>query len=621
MAIEIQAGIYEKIGIRVVNETLFFTFQCKKNSKFALKLYKKGTDEFEIIEMPQKYRIGEVCSLMISGIDFKKYEYTLIADGEERLFSYTTSITGREKWGDVSRLDSGKQYLRGVFETDEYDWNGDKKQEIPDNEYIIYKLNVRGFTKEAKIEASKRGTFDGVIEMIPYLKSLGINAIEFMPIYEFEELMQEDDKVTGFEGWSPEAKKGYDLLDDSDKKKTAPVRINYWGYGPGEYFAPKRSFAGKKNPVTAVKDMVKSLHDAGIQCFMEFNFPETTSLSYVADVLCHWVKTYHMDGFHLLGSDLAVKHLTMVPMLKTSKIFYDNIYDDDVVEKGDTKLLYQYRDDFQYTLRRQINYNDNDMQHTLSQFRKQSSSMGFVNYFANNNGFTLADVFSYAYKHNEANGEQNTDGCDNNFSTNCGIEGTARKNFIKQLRKKRMKMAVSVLAVAQGCPLIYMGDEFGNSAEGNNNPYCQDNKIGWLNWKTAEKYEDYADYVKKLIAFRKTHKLLCRNASTDMGRTAANGLPVLSYHGRDAWCTTISPMTQTVGILYCPTLEEKGKGEKCLYVAMNFSAAMSMVAIPKLPGKASLKFVFGTEECTCEPEGGSLRIPPYTVWFFEEEDE
>ena len=124
MAIEIKAGIYEKIGIRVVNDTLFFTFQCKRQSKYALKLYKKGTDEFEIIDMPQKYRIGEVCSLMISGIDFSKYEYCILVDGEERLFSHTTSITGREKWGDASRLTDNTRGLRGVFETDEYDWQG-----------------------------------------------------------------------------------------------------------------------------------------------------------------------------------------------------------------------------------------------------------------------------------------------------------------------------------------------------------------------------------------------------------------------------------------------------------------------------------------------------------------
>ena len=326
-----------------------------------------------------------------------------------------------------------------------------------------------------------------------------------------------------------------------------------------------------------------------------------------------------MDGFHLLAGGLEVKHLCMVPMLKTSKIFYDNIYSDDAGVTAGTKLLYQYRDDFQYTLRRQINYNDNDMQQTLAQLRKQDRNLGFVNYFANNNGFTLADVFSYAYKHNEANGERNSDGCDNNFSTNCGIEGVARKNFIKQLRKKRMKMAISVLAVAQGCPHIYMGDEFGNSAEGNNNPYCQDNKIGWLNWKTADKYEDYADYVKKLFAFRKSHKLLYRNNPVDTAHSALNGLPMLSYHGRDAWCSAISPMTQTVGILYCPGRGEEG--EKCLYVAMNFSAAMSTVAIPRLPGRTVLKFAFGTEDCSSEPEGGSVRIPPYTVWFFEEEDE
>ncbi|MCR4947491.1 MAG: hypothetical protein K5929_11170 [Lachnospiraceae bacterium] len=617
MAIEIRSGIYEKIGIRVVGDTLFFTFQYKKNSKYSLKLYKKGTDEYEIIEMPDKYCIGEVCSFMIKGIDFSKYEYTMIADGEERLFSYTTSIAGREKWGDVSRLTDERKSLRGVFETEYYDWQGDEKPDIQDNEFVIYKLNVRGFTKEAKIEPSKRGTFEGVTEMIPYLKSLGINAVEFMPIYEFEELMPEDENVTGFAGWSPEARKGYDLLADSDKRPERNVRINYWGYGKGEYFAPKRSFAGKRNPVSAVRDMVKSLHAAGIQCFMEINFPEKLSLAYISDVLCHWVKDYHMDGFHLLGGDIEVKHLSVIPMLKTSKIFYDNIYSDDAGISDDCKLLYQYRDDFQYTLRRQINYNDNDMQQTLAQLKKQDRSLGFVNYFANNNGFTLADVFAYAYKHNEANGEQNTDGCDNNFSTNCGVEGVARKNFIKQLRRKRMKMAVSVLAVAQGCPLIYMGDELGNSAEGNNNPYCQDNRIGWLNWKTAEKYEDYVQYVKDLFVFRKNHKLLYRNDPVDMGQTAANGLPALSYHGRDAWCTTVSPMTQTVGILYCPTKAEEG--EKCLYVAMNFSAAMSTIAIPRLPGKTALKYVFGTEFCNIEPEGGSVRIPPYTVWFFEEE--
>ena len=212
--------------------------------------------------------------------------------------------------------------------------------------------------------------------------------------------------------------------------------------------------------------------------------------------------------------------------------------------------------------------------------RKQKKYAGFVNYAASNDGFTLADVFMYSEKHNEANGENNADGNDWNYSDNYGIEGPTRKKYIESLRKKQLRNAITAVFLAQGIPLLAAGDEIGNSQRGNNNAYCQDNAVGWVNWKNDKKYASLQQFVKKMTAFRKAHPVLRMEEPMRMNDYKGLGYPDLSFHCDSAWTVGFSPNRQSVGMLYCGPYADC---EEMIYVAYNFHTGKQFLALPKLP--------------------------------------
>jgi glycogen operon protein len=215
-----------------------------------------------------------------------------------------------------------------------------------------------------------------------------------------------------------------------------------------------------------------------------------------------------------------------------------------------------------------------------------------INYITNYYGFTLNDLVSYEQKHNEANGENNTDGTDFNFSWNCGAEGASRKKSIKLLRLKQMKNAMTLVFTAQGTPLIYAGDEFGNSQYGNNNCYCQDNETGWVDWRGLAKNGDLFEYTKALIAFRKSHSILHLDEPLSMLDRYGCGYPDLSYHGNEAWKAQMEGYNHHMGIMYCCKVE----GEReCIYIAYNLHWESHMFALPSI-GNCEWKAVLGTDD-------------------------
>ena len=495
MNLTVKEGNYLALGAKVIKNQIIFTFEAEKEDSCRLILIQKESKEKEYIPVSEDFCMGSLRSITISGINPQEYNYLYEINGKEQLDPYATVIVGREIWNDESRKKDKYKLVAG-FDGATFPWGEDKNPEIPKSEMIMYKLHVRGFTKGLKTAGKAKGTFAAVKNKIPYLKDLGITTVELMPMYEFEEMpIPKEMEIPDYVKWQPEAE---DMIQPV-VLETEVKNINYWGYGEGNYFAVKASYASEPAKAnTEFKRLVKALHDNGMECVMEMFFPEGMSFNMILDVLHFWVKEYHVDGFHIIGASLPIASIVTDPVLSRTKIFaedFDGLYD----ARRKYKNLYIYKEEYQYAVRQLVNHYDCDIREFANQQKKQGEQYGYVNFVAGNNGFTLADCFMYNDKHNEANGEENRDGNDYNFTNNFGVEGPTRKKFINEIRRNRMHMAFTMLMFAQGVPLIMSGDEFGNTQEGNNNAYCQDNEIGWVNWSQFAKYKEDREILKALI--------------------------------------------------------------------------------------------------------------------------
>lgn len=582
---QIIEGNYSGFGAGRLADGICFTFEGEQERDCAIRLYdrrgKKDQQRSRDIPVPKENCIGAVRSICVRGLDETRYDYNYVIDGEVVVDPYARRIIGREKWADERRLASDF-VVRSGFDLGEFDWQGDRHPEIARTDMVMYKLHVRGFTKDdAGLKPSVRGTFAGLIEKIPYLKELGVTTVELMPVYEFEELVLPEPEHAGmnFDGWAPQAVEGYRLLQqrEAEQHKKDALRINCWGYGDGDYFAPKAAYAAGKSASEEFRMLVRALHAAGLECVLEMSFSGSENPNYIVDVLRYWVLSYHVDGFHLLADMTAVESAICDVLLRRTKIFALHVPDAVWEQPVSYPHVYVYNDDFLYTARKQVNRQEANLVEYLNQQRKQHPAVGFVNYFANNNGFTLADVFAYAQKHNEANGEDGADGNDWNFSVNCGIEGASRKKAIRQQRERLMRLAIASVVLAQGVPLILAGDEFGNSQNGNNNAYCQDNRVGWVNWKQRERYADFFAYVKELLALRRDNPCIRADEPFEMTDPKGQGLPDLSYHGAQAW-SEVFPSMQGVGAAYGGAY---AGAEQDLYIAWDFSQNGLTLALPK----------------------------------------
>lgn len=618
MAEQLREGNYSRFGASRLADGICFTFEGEKDSDCAIRLYEKRKNKdmpcvYRDIPVPKEFCIGAVRSVCVTGLDTAQYDYNYVIDRKVVVDPYARRIIGREKWADYSRRDVHYE-VRSGFDFSEFDWKGDHCPEIPETDMVLYKLHVRGFTKDGGVTGRNKGTFAAITEKIPYLKDLGVTTVELMPAYEFEELVppKHEEHPMDFEGWAPQAVAGYQMMQQKEyeeKEKELPG-INFWGYGSGDYFAPKASYSSGGSPSAEMKEMIRSLHAAGLECVMEMSFDAQVNPNYIVEVLRYWVLEYHVDGFHLLCSQTAVASVICDVLLRRTKIFALGFPAEAWEQTGGYPHLYVYNDDFLYAARKLINHQDGNLVEYLNQQKKQHPQIGFVNYFANNNGFTLADTFSYVTKHNEANGEGGADGIDWNYSVNCGVEGVSRKKKILQQRVRLMKQAIAAVVLAQGVPLIQAGDEFGNSQNGNNNAYCQDNRIGWVNWKQLEKNRDYFNYVKELLTLRSMHPCIRSRIPMQMTDYRSYGMPDLSYHSAQAWNGEIYPSMQAVGEAYSGAY---GKEPEDLYIGWNFSQSDMPLALPKAAVGKEWKIVFGTgvvseDNDRLQLDGGSVVV-------------
>jgi glycogen operon protein len=479
---------------------------------------------------------------------------------EVMLDPYARALSGGQIWGqpDIDHAHANGQTTRRCrIVSGEFDWEGDVPLKTPMSRTLIYELHVRGFTCDPSSKSAHPGTFRGLIEKIPHLKSLGVTAVQLMPIAEFDE------------------------LDQSRKNPVSgePLK-NYWGYSPISFFAPKASYSSAPGEqVREFKETVKAFHKAGIEVILDVVYNHTCegnesgptvsfrgldNLIYytldkhgryynfsgcgntlncnhpvvrdlIIDCLSHFVAEYHVDGFRFdlasilgRGSDGKVledppliRHIAEHPVLAGAKL---------IAEAWDAAGLHQlgkfpawgrwaelngmYRDDVRHFVR-------SDPNSTAMLAKRICGSLDIygdasrhpyhsINFITCHDGFTLHDLVSYNHKHNWENGEDNRDGCDYNISWNCGQEGQSENREVLELRNRQMKNFLAILMVSQGVPFLSQGDEFARTQNGNNNAYCQDNPSAWMDWNLAEKNADLLRFAKLMIALRMNHFAMSR---------------------------------------------------------------------------------------------------------------
>ena len=532
--------------------------------------------EVRNIPFPEEGKTGHVWSMTLNGA-FDDLYYAFEADGTRFSDPYGRSFAGRERWG---RLSHAKRLLLTPVAEPEFDWQGDRPFHIPYENCIVYRAHVRGLTKHASSGTEHRGTFRGVVDKIPYFKELGITTLELLPPVEFQEVMM------------PENVEGnpYGMSEPTG-------RLNYWGYAKAGMFAPKASYADPgTNPVTEFKYMVRELHKAGLEVVPELYFSGKEVPEFVLETVRFWVREYHVDGIHLTGYAPTVL-LAKDPYLADTKLWALS-WEAEKPAAGEKKHLGEYNDGFLIDMRRALKGDEEQMSSLIYRNRRNPAETGVLNFMAGTNGFTMMDMVSYDQKHNEANGENNRDGSDYNYSWNCGAEGHVRKKKIQELRSRQLRNAMLLLFLSQGTPVLLAGDEFGNSQNGNNNAYCQDNEISWLNWNLNKWDQALLDFVKHVIAFRKAHPVFHMEQEPRVMDYLACGHPDISYHGVNAWQPEFENFRRQIGILYCGAYAKKPNGENddFFFVIFNMHWEPHSFALPNLPKNLVWSLAFDTSD-------------------------
>lgn len=534
----------------------------------------------------QDIRAEEVCYQFYSG-------RAVVPDEHGRKFVKRCAF-GREQ---------APEGWKAGFLPEDYDWENDRHPGLPYSASLFYCVHVRGFTKHASSGVTDRGTFLGLAEKIPYLKEIGVTTLELQPAYEFAEYpFEEEDR--NFRPYG---------VQEPPAERSGGKRVNYWGYKKGFYYAPKAAYAAGEDAPAEFRSLVKSLHKNGMELVMQFYFPTEVNRSEILEILRFWVLEYHVDGFHLMGEQLPVDMLAADPLLADCKLLYyyfnssggsERDYRREEKDGQEYPHLAEYNDDYLYDMRRFLKGDENMLGSVMKQMRYIPGSAGRIHYLTNYYGFTLGDLVSYDHKHNEANGEDNRDGNDYNCSWNCGEEGPTRSRKIKALRIRQIKNAMCMLLFTQSTPLIFMGDEFGNTQKGNNNPWCQDNPTAWLDWNCLKKNRELLEFWKRLVAFRKAHPILHPEREFRLMDYRSCGYPDLSYHGESAWRPQTESYHRHIGMLFCGKYAEtEGKEDAFLYLAVNMHWESHELALPKLPRGLRWETAIYTGDGVKTPEG------------------
>ena len=665
----VRPGIYDLNGATPLQNGVNFTIHTCGGTSCELLLFHRAQEEpFAVLPFPEAYKIGDVYSMIVYGLNIDEFEYAYRVDGpycpeKGLLFDknkilldpYAKAVAGQRTWG--IRWDH--TYHARVVK-DRFDW-GDmpqSKKELCD--LIIYELHVRDFTHHPSSGVQHRGTFSGLMEKIPYLKELGINAVELMPIFEFDETM-------------------------NSRTVDGKQLLECWGYNTVGFFAPNSSYAAANEhnqEGTELKTLIKALHDNGIEVILDVVFNHTAegnekgntfsfkgfdnNIYYmltpdgnyynfsgcgntlncnhpvvqqlILECLRYWTINYRVDGFRfdlasILGRNEAGSPMNNPPLLRT--LADDSILSNVklIAEAWDAGGLYQvgsfpasgrwaewngrYRDSLRSYLKGD-SWNAWDAAWSISGSgdlyggyydNTHSNYAGYnscVNFLTCHDGFTLYDLYAYNDKHNEANGWNNTDGANDNRSWNCGAEGETDDPEVLSLRRRMIRNACAVLMCSRGTPMFLAGDEFGNTKFGNNNSYCQDNITSWLDWRMLEKNKDLFEFFKFMIAFRKKHPVIHKQLPTSVC-----GMDPIHTHNLNAEETDIPRDARTFCVSFAGYDKEKGKDD-LIYVAVNTFWEDVTITLPNLHGRGAWHLSVNTygdgNGHYCYPEGQEVRI-------------
>ena len=596
----VKPGDTLSFGVIMAASGVQFSVYLPDEKDCKLKFYYIGRKEPAcVIPLTDEYKRGGVYFITITGINSgsrgrslaqvlsQDFEYMYEADGKEFIDPYAHIIHGKSTWGKVME-ESQKRLVRGGICFDSFDWEGDRQIRRPFSEVILYQLHVRGYTKHSSSGVRHKGTYKGLVEKIPYMKELGINALLLLPCYEFNEV-QEERPLYHISHAEPVAKE--DNTRNGSNSESQHIKLNYWGYGADNtyYLAPKSAYsADKRNPVCEFKNFVKSFHKEGIEVLMDIYFKPGTNLCLMTDCLRKWVLDYHIDGFRINNEVLPCITVVSDPVLSGVKIlasYWDNDFLNNQGINNSGKLLAEYNEGFMNDIRKFLKSDEGMTGNFAGRFKRNEPGYSVINFVAHVNGFTLMDLVSYDVKHNEANGERNTDGTDYNYSWNCGAEGRSRKQTIVVKRMRQIRNALLMLMCSQGTPMLLAGDEFGNTQLGNNNAYCHDNLVTWLNWKHSKRETEILEYVKKLILFRKEHPVLHQPQGLPMSDIKGYGLPGLSIHGTQAWRADYSNYNRMVGLLFNGDYvnDNEGGTDDIIYLIFNMYWESKTFDLPSLP--------------------------------------
>lgn len=634
---KIRPGFFRMYGACVASNGVSFTINSHGATRCTLLLFKpQAPKPYARIPFPDSYRIGDTYSMLVFDIKPDEFEYAFSFDGpyepakgllfnEENVLldPYSRAVTGQRKWGEKPEGGKDFEYRARVVKSN-FDWGNIKQLEQPFEDLVIYETHVRGYTKDKSSGVSALGTFAGLKDKIPYLKDLGINAVELMPIFEFDEM-------------------------ESARVVDGVQLYNYWGYNTVSFFAPNTSYAFNEehnHEGDELKSLIKALKENGIEVILDVVFNHTAEgnemgpcfsfkgidnnvyymltpdahyynfsgcgnvmncnhpvvRSFIIDCLRHWAIEYRVDGFRfdlasILGRDQNGAPMANPPILES--LAFDPVLGKMklIAEAWDAGGLYQvgsfpswnrwaewngrYRDDMRSFLKGDDGMAGNAITRiTGSRDIYSPESRGHkasVNFMTCHDGFTLYDLYSYNEKHNEKNGWNNTDGDNNGHSWNCGAEGETDDPNVNGLRRRLIKNAFAALLCSRGPAMFFAGDEFCNTQFGNNNAYCQDNIISWLDWSRLEKFKEIHDFVRHMIQFRKEHPILRK-----MTKPSSCQFPEISVHNGTPFNASTDYKTKLIGIMYAGRNEEDTEDDIVFY-CMNAYWEPLVMQLPVLP--------------------------------------
>lgn len=645
---QVRPGFYNRTGATATSNGVSFTIQSFGATSCTLLLFHPQESEpYARLKFPEAYHIGNTYAMLVFGLKIEEFEYAFQLEGPYdkaagKLFDknhvlldpYAKAVTGQRHWGERPENDEGFVYHARVVENN-FDWGDIRPLEHPLEDLIIYELHVRGYTKDESSGVKAKGTYAGLGEKIPYLKDLGVNVVELLPIFEFDEM-------------------------ESARIVDGNQLYNYWGYNTVCFFAPNTGYNSveehnhegdelkqliydfKNNGIEVILDVVFNHTAEGDEngpCFSfkgidndiyyiltpdghYYNFSGCGNVMncnhpivqrFIIDCLRYWVTEYRVDGFRFDLASILTRDQKGAPMADPpllQAIACDPILGKVklIAEAWDAAGLYQvgnfpswrrwsewngrYRDDMRRFLKGDEGMagiaitritGSKDMYDPAA--RGRGASVNFLNC---HDGFTLYDMYAYNTKHNEKNGWNNTDGDNNGNSWNCGVEGETDNPEVESLRRRMIKNAFATLMCSRGPAMFYAGDEFCNTQYGNNNAYCQDNRISWLDWNRLEEYKEIHDFFRYMIAFRRKYPILRKST-----KPALCGLPEISIHNGYPWNGGTDYTSRLIGIMYAGR-DEQDVRDDVIFYGMNAYWEPLIMQLPELSNGLEWKVCVNT---------------------------